>query len=1196
MFSQGRGTALFPVSGDKEETVFPTSFRETEQGGRNVKKQLPGWAVLLIITLVAGLALGGTYALTKEPIAQQALLTAENARKSALPDADSFEELELGENASVDWAYAGLKEGNTVGYVAQKTVNGFGGKVEVIAGVDTQKAPDTFTVSGISVGGSNFSETAGLGARSKEPAFTEQFAGKLYPLSYIKAGGEATDSTVDALTSATITTTAVVNGVNDIVKYIKGDVMGIAGVEMPAKPESGVFSASSKGFRGPVYVEAAFDGAGKVTYMSVGDENFAEDIGVGVVEPDFMIQFIGKQMPLEVADIDVIAGATISSTAVVNALNDAYAIAGGAEIVAPETPAMPEKPEEGVYSASAQGFRGPVYVEAAFDENDQVTYLSVGDEGFAEDIGLGVKEPDFMYQFIGKKAPLEVADIDVIAGATISSTAVVNALNGAYNASKGIVVETPQAQLPEKPEGGAVYSASAQGFGGPVAVEASFDEEGKITYISIGDSQFAETPGLGARALEDDFQAQFIGKQMPLSLSDIDALTGATITSTAVVDALNQAYDISQGRGAEPASAPEAQASEKPAVTFGADAFGFESDVYVEAAFEDGRITWISIGDKRFAETPGLGAKALEEEFQAQFIGKAVPLALEDIDAISGATFTSTAVVEAINKAYEKSLTAAEAPAQAPAAESAGATYSASAQGFGGPVAVEASFDEEGRITALTIGDSQFAETPGLGAKALEEEFQAQFIGKQMPLTLSDIDAISGATVTSTAVVDALNEAYALSGGGQRAESEALTTSFSGEINAGSKLIKLTAQVENGLVAALSVTPSELEAAMQEKFLGAALPVSVEEEDIDVFSVAVLLNQAYQQYLKEHPDAPAAVAEAAQEEEKQPALPADFKDVRHSIGITSLSTDIQVKVSFVQDTVAGLVVMEKPVGSDQAYTLSEQDGQMKDLFLARSLPLDVSRQESPFAALVASAINTAYYANGGNKNLVSVLVDENAAGEDENGVIGGADGPTVLIVAQPSQEDGWYTSEVISFFTAIQVSAQFEDGKVAALTVADKQVGEEAYQPSEKESAMQEKFTGASLPLDTDQPDPYTAAVAIAINQAYPGALSQENTLPQAPGDAVLSSGECVIFFSRVRADARFEDGKLSFVSVRTSPIGEHSAGEETTAVDEWAALLGQPMPLNAADCQVAGVPEYMTQAVVIALNQAYENSLAGQQ
>ena len=50
---------------------------ETEIGGQNeVKKQLPGWAVLLIITLVAGLALGGTNALTKDPIAQQARIKA----------------------------------------------------------------------------------------------------------------------------------------------------------------------------------------------------------------------------------------------------------------------------------------------------------------------------------------------------------------------------------------------------------------------------------------------------------------------------------------------------------------------------------------------------------------------------------------------------------------------------------------------------------------------------------------------------------------------------------------------------------------------------------------------------------------------------------------------------------------------------------------------------------------------------------------------------------------------------------------------------------------------------------------------------------------------------------------------------------------------------------------------------------------
>ena len=437
--------------------------------------------MLLIITLAAGLALGGTYALTKEPIEQQALLSADNARKAALPAADSFEELSLDGDTSVDWAYAGLKEGSTVGYVAQKTVNGFGGKVEVIAGVDTTGAPDTFTIGGISVGGSSFSETAGLGARSKEPAFTDQFAGKVYPVSYIKAGGTPTESTVDALTSATITTTAVVNGVNDIVKYIKAGVMGIAGVEMPAKPADGVFSASEKGFRGPVYVEAAFDGTGKVTYIKVGDESFAEDIGVGVIEPDFMIQFIGKQMPLEVSDIDVIAGATISSTAVVKALNNAYAIAGGAEIVVPETPTMPEKPDDGVFSAAEQGFAGPVYVEAAFDEDGKITYLGVGDDQFAETDGFGARalEAEEQYPFIGAQMPLEIGDVDALTGATFTKTAIVNGLNKAYAASKGKVIEEPAVEeivMPVKPADG-VYSAAEKGFAGPVYVEAAFDEE-----------------------------------------------------------------------------------------------------------------------------------------------------------------------------------------------------------------------------------------------------------------------------------------------------------------------------------------------------------------------------------------------------------------------------------------------------------------------------------------------------------------------------------------------------------------------------------------------------------------------------------------------------------------------------------------------------------------------------------------------
>ena len=1288
-----------------------------------MKKQLPGWAVLLIITLVAGLALGGTNALTKDPIAQQARIKAENARKAALPDAESFEELALNEGAAVDWVYAGLKDGSPVGYVAQKTVNGFGGKVEVIAGVDTVNAPDTFKIGGITVGGSDFSETAGLGARAKEPAFTDQFPGKVYPISYIKAGGEATESTVDALTSATITTTAVVNGVNDIVKYVKGDVMGIAGVEMPAKPADGVFSSSEKGFRGPVYVEAAFDGAGKVTYMKVGDESFAEDIGVGVIEPDFMIQFIGKQMPLEVSDIDVIAGATISSTAVVKALNNAYAIAGGAEIVVPETPTMPEKPAEGVYSASADGFRGPVYVEAAFDADNKVTYISVGDDSFAEDVGMGVKEPEFMAQFIGKTAPMEVSDIDVITGATISSTAVVNGLNKAFNASQGIVEEAVEIVMPEKPAEG-VFSASEKGFAGPVYTEAAFDADGKITYISVGDDQFAETEGFGAKALVAENLYPFIGAQMPLNVEDVDALTGATFTKTAIVNSLNKAYKASKGEVEEEPAKQEAPAAEPAGETFGADADGFQSTVHVEAAFDGDKITALTIGDKRFDETPGFGARALEPEVAEAFIGKTVPLKVEDIDVLTGATFTKTAVVEALNKAYTKYQAAQEAPAEEPAAVS-GGTASATVQGFGGPVYVEAEFDGN-TIASMKIGDDQFAETPGLGARALEEDFQKQFIGKQMPIALSDIDVLSGATVTSTAVVDALNAAYASVAGSEEVTSDQSATesedsvedtlaeaaeptvadkllaknfNTTGEATIGGKDVQVIVTCVNNNIAGLvvlekeagsetSYTVSERDGEMKDLFLAKSLPLDPDAQDSAyAAAIASLINEA-------------SGVEGASKEEN--AFAKAEKVMEKTFGVTAEAAvsgkDLQLRVTNVNNVVAGLVVLEKA----EDYKVSALDAEMKNLFLAKSLPLDVNGQGTVAAATVANAINVAcgfeaqeinikenkpveaalpaqqepaeekptepvveekpeetcasaltlrVTAEFENDALSSLTVLEKAADSDEflpsaqeealkekfigqplpldtnqasaleataaiainkayydaaheaepqqsedSGIIGGADEPTA-IVTENADDEPVYVGEAVSFFTAIRATIKVSPtGTVKIAQFEEKPVGAEKFEFSPRDEELQALFVGEPLPLDVKAyDDAFEAAAAVAVNAAF----AQASASSDEEGDPFYMTfgiGESISFFTRYRVAAVFENGALGTFGAYKAAVSSNDTPEAIDCIQLNELLDGHQMPLPVDGWLASGLPEYETTAIVVALNQAYANSLAGLQ
>ena len=74
-----------------------------------------------------------------------------------------------------------------------------------------------------------------------------------------------------------------------------------------------------------------------------------------------------------------------------------------------------------------------------------------------------------------------------------------------------------------------------------MTVYASYDADGAIASIKINAD--GETPGFGQRTMEDeDFLKQFIGKKLPLELGkdkDVDVLSGATITSTAIVDALN---------------------------------------------------------------------------------------------------------------------------------------------------------------------------------------------------------------------------------------------------------------------------------------------------------------------------------------------------------------------------------------------------------------------------------------------------------------------------------------------------------------------------------------------------------------------------------------------------------------------------------------------------------------------------------
>jgi putative ABC transport system permease protein len=95
---------------------------------------------------------------------------------------------------------------------------------------------------------------------------------------------------------------------------------------------------------------------------------------------------------------------------------------------------------------------------------------------------------------------------------------------------------------------GAKLRGSAEGFNaGIVVVEASLDDEGKIAEISIDAS--SQTPEIGGQVESDqNFRSRLIGQTLPITLGEnVDAISGATLSSQAVVDALNNARSVEKG-------------------------------------------------------------------------------------------------------------------------------------------------------------------------------------------------------------------------------------------------------------------------------------------------------------------------------------------------------------------------------------------------------------------------------------------------------------------------------------------------------------------------------------------------------------------------------------------------------------------------------------------------------------------------
>ena len=371
----------------------------------------------------------------------------------------------------------------------------------------------------------------------------------------------------------------------------------------------------------------------------------------------------------------------------------------------------------------------------------------------------------------------------VVTGALVATESVTTPIieqqaAAAADAARAVVLPSAdsftQVTVDEMPEGGVdiyeanngtgyVVTAQAKGYGGMLKVMVGIDSNGLISGTEVLENN--ETQGLGSKVSEHAFMDQYIGKDS--TLEGIETISGTTISSNAFSKAVQNAYQVyGVAAGVEVAGTQrdpitdEVKAELFPNVTSfqkyavegeaykaGDEGYivvtsnaGFAGDVTTAIGFDlNGAITGVVFTET--SETQDYGEQYTRASWKDAQVGKT---SADELDLISGSTVTYDALKLNFTEAFEMLPTLADASLE----------YEGTAEGYNGTMTVAVGIDSTGAITSVRLVDS----ADDFASKVSDEAFTSQFVGKT---SADGISTISGATVSSTAFIEAVNNALA---------------------------------------------------------------------------------------------------------------------------------------------------------------------------------------------------------------------------------------------------------------------------------------------------------------------------------------------------------------------------------------------------------------------------------------------------
>ncbi|MCD8353621.1 MAG: FMN-binding protein [Clostridiales bacterium] len=463
--------------------------------------------------------------------------------------------------------------------------------------------------------------------------------------------------------------------------------------------------------------------------------------------------------------------------------------------------------EDGVYYGSGTGFSGITQVEVVVENRQivQINILSYQDDDSFFNRAKGV---------IDSVLTAQTWEVDTVSGATYSSRgileAVKNALSGTNELSETADSGATTAELTVSSYDDSAtwadgtYTGSARGFGGTIKVQVTI-KDGKITAIQVL-SHSGETASYFSKA------KAIISRILKAQSPNVDTVSGATYSSTGIREAVKAALKKAAGQSVstlkeEEDDPPESTARQDIPVPEGAPADGLYTgtgacarvgySVTLTAVFQNGVLTALedfTLVDNDDEDNDPFAASA--------WAGMKTNLLSGSTDVVSGATYSSNAILAAYQDAYAQAVAAGGSTVETPGDDSddtqsggadeetdetedntgtqdeeqrevvlpADGTYTASAlcepdeyEDFEAYTLTADVTFEDGKLVSidnLTSTDDSNAKYYTRAAEGTSRYtgVVAQLIDKQ---SSADIDAVTNATCSSVALVAIYEDAYA---------------------------------------------------------------------------------------------------------------------------------------------------------------------------------------------------------------------------------------------------------------------------------------------------------------------------------------------------------------------------------------------------------------------------------------------------